>query len=264
MLCSVLIATMGGARLEEVVRTYLDQAPADLEVVIVVDEPAVDRARLLAPLRADGRLKLIFNECNVGVTRSLNKGLEACRGALVLRNDDDDLPRPDRVAKTVRFFESHPECDLAYAFARGVDSSSGRSWTIAGPSSDAEIKARLLHRNFIVHSSIAFRADRIKALGGYDPTFRYAQDYDLYLRCIRAGLQFGCLAEILVERHYSGDSITVAKRRTQILCSFAARLVHDAETGAGSRYWRTIGGYLMLLAIPNWLRALRRRAGHGR
>lgn len=264
MLSSILIATMGGGRLEEILRTYLGQPAADIDVVVIADDPAVDRSAFLAPLRADRRLQVVFNEVNIGLTRSLNRGLEACRGDLVLRNDDDDLPRPDRVARTVAFFAAHPDCDLAYSYARGIDAPSGRSWTIAGPGSDADIKAQLLRRNFIVHSSLAFRAHRLRALGGYDPTFRYAQDYDLYLRCIRAGLQFGCIPEVLVERYYHGDSITVERRRPQILCSFAARLVHDVEVGAERRYWRTIFRYLELLAIPDALRALRRRVGHGR
>jgi glycosyltransferase involved in cell wall biosynthesis len=264
MMSSVLIATMGGGRIEDVVRTYLEQRAAAVEVVVIVDDPSVNSMAFLLSLRSDTRLNVIFNEINMGLTRSLNKGLELCRGDIVLRNDDDDLPHPDRISRTVAFFQDHPDCDLAYTFTRGIDASSGRSWTIGGPTSDAEIKARLLRRNFIAHSSLALRTERLKALGGYDATFRYAQDYDLYLRCIRAGWRFGCIPEVLVERHYHHDSITVKLRRMQILCSFAARLIHDAEVGAANRYWRTIFYYLKLLAIPNVLRAVRRRAGFGR
>jgi len=264
MLSSILMTTMGGRRLEDVVRVYLQEPSGDVEVVVVVDDPAVDRETFLVPFRDDRRLKIAFNETNIGLTRSLNAGLSMCRGDIVLRNDDDDLPRADRVAKTVAFFAEHPECDLAYSFASGIDPSSGRSWAIAGPLSHADIEARLLQRNFIVHSSLAIRADRLRALGGYDATFRYAQDYDLYLRCMRAGLRFGCIPEILVERVYGGDSITVSRRQRQILCSFAARLVHEAEVGADRAYWRTILAYLPLLAVPTALRTMRRRVGLGR
>jgi glycosyltransferase involved in cell wall biosynthesis len=264
VLASVLIATTGGGRLEDIVRTYLGNPTARLEVIVIVDNPAVGRAAFLAPFRSDGRLKVAFNDANIGLTRSLNSGLMACCGDLILRNDDDDLPHPDRVARTVAFFREHPDCDLAYSFARGIDAPSGRSWTIAGPTLDADIKAQLLRRNFIVHSSLAFRAGPLKALGGYDATFRYAQDYDLYLRSIRAGLSFGCIPEVLVERYYHGNAITVERRRTQLLCAFATRLVHEAEIGANRANWRMIFRYLRLLALPDALRSLRRRLGHGR
>ena len=135
---------------------------------------------------------------------------------------------------------------------------------IEGPTLDGDIKSQLLRRNFIVHSSLAFRTDRLRALGGYDATFRYAQDYDLYLRAIRAGLSFGCIPEVLIERYYHADAITVRRRRTQLLCAFAARLIHEAEVGAGRPRWPMIFRYVKLLAIPDSLRALRRRLGHGR
>jgi glycosyltransferase involved in cell wall biosynthesis len=263
MLSSILIATTGGRPLESIVGTYLCRQAVDVEVVLVVDNPAVDGAAFLKSMRSDERLKAVFNDANIGLTRSLNRGLDLCRGDLILRNDDDDQPHPDRLAKTVEFFEKHSACDLAYTFARGIDESSGRSWTIEGPRSDAEIKAQLLERNFIVHSSLAMRTHRLRELGGYDATFRHAQDYDLYLRCIRAGLVFGCIPEILVERRYHRESITVKRRRRQILYSFAARLVHDADVGERG-YWRTVFRYAKLLAVPNTLRTLRRRLGHGR
>lgn len=263
MLASILIATTGRHRLEDVVGVYLRQQ-AEVEVVVIVDDPSVSDADVLPEFRSDQRLKVVFNDVNLGVTRSLNKGLDVCRGDLVLRNDDDDMPRADRVAKTIAFFNDHPACDLVYSFARGINGDAGRSWIISGPTADADIKARLRKRNFIVHSSIAFRTRRLKQLGGYDPTFRYAQDYDLYLRCIRAGVVFGCIPEVLVDHSYHQESITVKRRRRQILCSFAARLIHDAEASGEDEYWRTILGYLKLLAIPNAMRTLRRRLGFGR
>ena len=124
MLPSVLIATMGGGRLEEVVRTYLHDRAAAVEVVVIVDNPSINREAFLLSLPSDARLNLAFNEVNMGLTKSLNKGLELCHGDIVLRNDDDDLPHPERLAKTVAYFRDHPDCDLAYTFTRGIDANS--------------------------------------------------------------------------------------------------------------------------------------------
>jgi hypothetical protein len=40
-------------------------------------------------------------------------------GDLILRNDDDDLPHP--TGSPDRRVREHPDCDLAYGFARGID-----------------------------------------------------------------------------------------------------------------------------------------------
>ena len=53
MLASVLIATTGGGRLEDIVRTYLGNPTAHLEVIVIVDNPG--QAAFLAPFRSDGR-----------------------------------------------------------------------------------------------------------------------------------------------------------------------------------------------------------------
>jgi GT2 family glycosyltransferase len=264
ILISVACATIGSPGLAAVVERLLATA-LPIEVILVVDDPRVDLGGVLSAERlADPRVVVLRNEANFGVTRSLNRAAKAARGTIVVRNDDDDLPETDRLDRIAAFFAAHPEVDLAYSFARGSDEAGSRTWTIDGPRTDAEIKAALERRNFIVHSTLAFRRDRLERFGFYDETFRFAQDYDLYLRAIRAGLTFGCIPEVLVTRVYHGASITVSKRRRQILNSFAARLLHEAQREAEPSPWRTIFAYCRLLLVPDWMRALRRRVGLGK
>lgn len=260
---TVVIATMGNPALPAIVEVLV-QAAADIEVLVVVDDPKLTAAAVLPGGHANARVRVVVNDVNLGLTRSLNRALDIARGRIVVRNDDDDMPDIGRIDALIAHFEKVPACDLVYSYAYGVDEMSGRTWTIDGPLDDAGIKAKLAHRNFIVHSSLAFRRDRIREIGGYDATFRYAQDYDLYLRAIRAGLQFGCVARPLITRSYHPKSITVSRRRRQVLYSMAARLIHDSERPGGEpQPWRTMMSYCILLLIPDWLRALRRRIGRG-
>lgn len=260
---TVLIATMGNPALPGIVDVLI-QAAADIEVLVIVDDPTLTAEAVLPAHHADPRVRVVVNEANIGLTRSLNRGLDLARGRIVVRNDDDDLPDVERVDALMAHFDQAPDCDLVCSFARAIDEASGRTWTIDSPLDDAAIKTKLAQRNFIVHSSLAFRRDRIRGIGGYDPTFRYAQDYDLYLRAIRAGLRFGCVARSLITRSYHPNSITVSRRRRQILYSMAARLIHDSERPGGEpQPWRTIFSYSRLLLIPDWLRILRRRIGRG-
>jgi glycosyltransferase involved in cell wall biosynthesis len=260
---SVILATIGSPALPEVVRRLIDD-PIGAEVIVIVDSPTVDCAGLLPDLADHPRLVLLQNAANIGLTRSLNKAIAHARGALIIRNDDDDVPHANRLSKIVSFFAANPGTDLVYSFASGEDEATGRTWVIDGPTDDLSIKAKLEERNFIVHSSLGFRKAALELLGFYDETYRYAQDYDLYLRAIRAGLVFGCIPEFLVRRVYHATSITVSKRRQQILYSFAARLIHDSSRPGPVRPWRTIFSYARLLIVPDWLRQLRRRVGLGR
>jgi len=258
---SVVIPTTGNGHLGEIVASFLAE-PIPAEVIVAVDRPDLDCSELEARFASDPRFVLVRNSRNLGLPRTLNRAIAAARDEIIVRNDDDEPPVSERLAKTLAYFEAHPDADIVFGFAIGREMTSGREWRIEGPTEEDAIKARLLEQNFIVHSTLAFRKARLAEIEFYDPTFLFAQDYALYLASIRAGLRFGAIPEPLVTRLYHPQSTTVARRRRQIMFSFAARLVHHAYTDG--KPWGTILGYARLLMIPGWLRNLRRVLGHGR
>lgn len=261
---SVVIATMGSDKLEGIVRTFLE-ANFALEVIVVLDNPKIDPGSFLSPATLKhGRVVLINNEVNIGLTKSLNKAISKSKGKFIIRSDDDDISTPNRVEKINEYFNANPNVDIVCSYAEGIDVSTNKKWLISSPLTDTEIKTKLLDRNFIVHSSIAFRKSRLALINFYDEAFRYAQDYDLYLRAIRANFTFGCIPEVLVTRLYHKDSITVSNRKWQILHSMAARLLHVAQTKDAASIWPVIIRYVLLLIIPNWARNLRRKIGFGK
>jgi GT2 family glycosyltransferase len=264
MKLSIVIGTLGSPHLARIVGTFL-ASRRDLEIVVVIDDPAVSPAVLLPPaMAADPRVIMRVNERNVGITRSLNRAIAIASGDVIVRADDDDLPDASRLDEVVTYLEANPTVDLVYSYARGVDETSGRSWLIKGPIENVAIQHQVQKRNFIVHSTLAFRRPSAERIGFYDETFRYAQDYDFYLRAIRAGLVFGGIPRVLVTRLYHEGSITVARRKRQILHSMAARLLHAAQGGAGTTPWGVLARYGLLLAVPQWARTARRKLGCGR
>jgi GT2 family glycosyltransferase len=259
---TVVIATVGGGRIDEVVDIFT-RDPAATEIVIILDNPAVALNEFRSRLPASGKVKIFQNEVNMGTTRSLNRALAVAKGDIIIRNDDDDIPVANRATELVSYLSEHPECDIVASLARSLDPHSGTSWSVRSPTSDADIKRALSRKNILVHSSIAFRKTSVAQIGNYDETFRYAQDYDLYLRAMRHGLNFGLVPKALIIRTYSPTSVTVSRRKQQILFSLAARLIHDAENGDVRAAWRTLSTYTKLLLVPNWMRSLRRRLGYG-
>jgi GT2 family glycosyltransferase len=260
---TVVIATTGSGRIDEVVGIFT-RDPAATEIVVILDNPTLALDEFRSRLPPSDKLRILQNEANLGATRSLNRALAVATGDIVIRNDDDDIPVANRATELVSYLREHPDCDIVASFASGLDLHFRTSWSIVGPTSDAAIKRALSCKNIIVHSSIAFRKHSIARIGNYDETFRYAQDYELYLRAMRSGLIFGVVPKTLVTRTYSATSITASRRKQQILFSLAARLIHDAENGDVRAAWRTLSTYIKLLLVPDWMRSLRRRLGYGR
>ncbi|MCA3631016.1 MAG: glycosyltransferase family 2 protein, partial [Methylobacterium sp.] len=148
---SVVIPTTGNEHLGEIVASFLAE-PIPAEVIVAVDRPDLDCSYLEARFASDPRFVLVRNSRNLGLPRTLNRAIAAARGEIIVRNDDDDPPVSDRLAKTLAYFEAHPDADIVFGFAIGREMASGREWRIEGPTEEDAIKARLLEQNFIVHS----------------------------------------------------------------------------------------------------------------
>src|SRR5260221_3087417 len=95
----------------EAIDSILNQTYGDFEFVIVNDA-SNDGSRDIVACYTDPRIRLLDNPTNLRLARSLNRGLEAARGALVARLDANDVARPDRLEKQMRFMHDHPEIAL--------------------------------------------------------------------------------------------------------------------------------------------------------
>lgn len=91
----------------EAIASILQGADAALEVV-VVDDGSTDRSRERALQGGDARVRLIDGPCK-GIAASLNAGLAAARGDLLMRCDADDLYPAGRIASQVAWLDAHPE-----------------------------------------------------------------------------------------------------------------------------------------------------------
>ena len=241
-----------------------EQSAGPVQIVVVVDR-LTDAAEREAMQTAHPDVDFVFNEQNIGLTASLNRGLARCTGEFVFRIDDDDASDTRRVQLQIEALE-RSGADIAVAFGRGVKGAArpasevetSESWLIRCPDTDQALKAALSRRNVVIHSTIAVRRSAFERLGGYDESFRYAQDYALYLHAIRAGLSFTVIEEPLVTRFYDAGSITVAKRKQQMMFSASARLLHAAQRNEPREFLAVMWRRGWLLAIPNWLRSFRR------
>lgn len=169
--------------LTEALDDLLAQTMGDFELVVVEDGSTDDT---LATLRAyaarDGRLVILENEQNRGLVYSLNRGLERCRASLVARADADDRYAPDRLERQVAFMDAHPDVGLLSCAVTKMTEDGRPFATTRWPTEDAHIRLRELFENSFSHPGVMFRADLVRAVGGYDPAFESAEDCDLWAR----------------------------------------------------------------------------------
>jgi hypothetical protein len=184
---TVLMSVFNGARyLRLAIDSILMQTFGDFELLIIDDASTDGSAEILRGY-ADPRIRVLRNEANVGLTRSLNLGLAAAQGDLIARHDADDLSDPSRLALQVAYLDSHP--DVALLGSRiGIIDASGRSLGVERTyraSTPIGVRWQLLFGNPLIHSAVMFRRDAIRdELGGYDETMYFNQDFELWSRVI--------------------------------------------------------------------------------
>ena len=186
-LASIVIPSHNSqAYLAEAIESALGQNYPVLEV-IVVDNGSTDGSPVIAQQYPVRCLRLE----RPGLTVARNAGIEACCGRYLAFLDSDDRLKPDAIQCGVRLLERRPECAMAigdHIFIDGAGNWIGDSrkrsltWAATG-----DIYELLLKSNFVeTISSVLFRHDVFSRVGGFDPTLRAAEDYDLYLRVAKA------------------------------------------------------------------------------
>ena len=179
---SVLLCVFnGGVHLQKAVRSILNQSIKELELVVVNDGSTDDAVEAIRQL-ADDRIR-ILDKSNSGLTKSLNFGLRHCRGAYIARQDADDCSHPDRLRQQLFFLEAHPDVDVVGSAVEIIDEDDHIIGSLAFDLEHDRLQNSHLESNQFAHGSLFFRRSVLESLGGYRDAFRYAQDYDLTLRC---------------------------------------------------------------------------------
>jgi glycosyltransferase involved in cell wall biosynthesis/2-polyprenyl-3-methyl-5-hydroxy-6-metoxy-1,4-benzoquinol methylase len=219
---SVIMSTHNDARfLPLAMESILQQTYRDFECIIVDDASTDESARILRRY-TDPRVRILHHDQNIGLTRSLNEALTHCHGTYVARMDGDDIALPDRFMKQVTFLDEHPGVGMVGTAFMYIDADN----TVTGWEpvyvTDEEIRSRLLKQNCFGHGTVMARRALLQDLGGYDESFKFSQDYDLWLR-IAERASVANLADKLYCWRRTQDSISTRNKEEQEASACRAR-----------------------------------------
>ncbi|WP_017318943.1 glycosyltransferase family 2 protein [Mastigocladopsis repens] len=206
----------GDQYLRESIESILNQTFTDFEFIII-DDGSVDCSWQILSEYADKdrRVKLFKNEENIGLTKSLNKGLKLAKGEYIARQDADDVSLPERFNKQVELLDKSPEVVLVSCNIDWIDSE-GRFIGKQPRECDRDLVAwYLLFYNHVAgHSQVMFRQKPVSDLGGYSEDYRYSQDYELWSRLSKVG-DIVILSDALLQQRRHDKSISSAKQLEQ-------------------------------------------------
>ncbi|MCM2130468.1 glycosyltransferase [Larsenimonas rhizosphaerae] len=179
------------------------------EVVIVEDGPiGDDLRRIIDEYRERISIVSVPLQTNVGLGAALNAGLAQCHHELVARMDTDDLCRPDRFEKQVRYFEQYPDTDVLGGAISEFNVTPQQPHAIRElPVGRDKVREFAKARCPVNHMTVMFRKSAIDAAGGYQP-FLGMEDYYLWARLLVAGQVMDNMADILVDARVGNGMLT--------------------------------------------------------
>lgn len=185
--------------------SVLKQTFTDFEFIIIDDAPDEERHHdLLADyLQKDERIHVIRNKVNIGLTKSLNKGLSIAKGQYIARMDADDISLPQRFSKQFDYMKKHPEVGVCGCFVRTFGLKE-EEWRYP----ESYEKVFLFMCSPFAHPAVMIRKSVLVENGiCYNENFRYSQDYDLWERLYPL-TRFANLPDVLLRYRINDAQIT--------------------------------------------------------
>lgn len=243
---SVIIPTYNRKTyVQETIDSVLAQIFTDYEV-IVIDDGSTDGTGEALQARYGDRITYIWQE-NQGESAARNLGIEKAKGEFIAFLDSDDIWLPHKLKKQVAYMENHPLVDLLFGCNRLIDQD-GRPIESSAPSNYQAMvpfdKTILYFWNPIGGpSTTLIRKSRLDWVGGFDPTIKFGEDWDLWFRIAEAD-NVVMLEDVVayIRRHRKGQAhYPNARHNAQRLADRVKMLKKAfARDGVSEAFQRTV------------------------
>lgn len=159
--------------------------------VIVVDDGSTDHS--LEQLRASSHITHLLQTPHLGPASARNAGIQAASGDWVAFLDADDWWQPDHLGRIQRLMAHSPDSVyLAAAEHYSINVNRIVSMSDTGPFEEPtqHLMPETYFQLYLQHgllelSACAVQRDRLRAMGGFDPAMRGAEDLDMVLSAIQ-------------------------------------------------------------------------------
>jgi glycosyltransferase involved in cell wall biosynthesis len=178
---SIIIPTYNSATyLKQAIDSVLAQTHRDFEILVIDDGSTDDTADLMNGYGAAVRY---LRQPNHGVATARNRGIEESRGEYVAFLDADDVWLPDKLERQIEALEQYPGRGACYTDFFVVAPDLTVQTRISHAQQGHTFEALLLKGNVVgTPSSVICRREDVRQVGGFDPSFSYGADWEMWIR----------------------------------------------------------------------------------
>lgn len=179
-----------------------DQTRKPDEVILVQDGPVADELSSVIGQWKDKlgeALVLLVNETNLGLTKSLNKGIKVAKGEYIARMDSDDISLPNRFLHQVEFMDSHTDISVLGGSIQEFNDKDGIIGERHFPADTASIKQYIHKASPVAHPAVMIRKSLFDEGVLYNEEYRTTQDLALWFDVLATGHQMANLDEYVLQ-----------------------------------------------------------------
>ena len=178
--------------LPEALESIIQQTYNNLEILCINDGSTDDTGKILDEYaKKDSRIRVIHNEKNIKLIRSLNKGIDLASGEFIARMDADDISAPDRIEKELNFMLKNPEVDVVGCACYAINEKgnllgikSMRQHNTLSNFFASFFYVPLHHATMFAPKSVFLKFSFLE-----EPFALHTEDYELFSRMLRNGVK---------------------------------------------------------------------------
>lgn len=235
---SVVMSAYNSERfISEAIESILDQTFTDFEFIIIDDGSTDNTLEIINNYsNQDDRIRIVINENNIGLAKSLNKGIALAKGKYIARMDADDVSMSNRLQEQLAYLEDHQEITALGSnviITSHIGEIKTKTNNLLRP---VQIKWATFFGNHAVHPTLMVRSciflnDDIH----YNEDLETTQDYDLWVQ-ITSNYQLANLQDHLVNVRVipSGISQTFPNIQKKNNLKIRKALINNT---VGIRFW---------------------------
>ena len=254
---TVLMSVYNGEPyLKDAVTSILNQTYSNFQFLII-DNASTDNSQEIIRDFKDSRIKLMEIPENNGLSPALNQGLEKIDTPLVARMDADDISINNRFEIQVAFMEKYPSVALLGTAYQTIDENGDLIAHYHPPTTHQEIIDAFTSFCLIAHSSVIFRYNPVKNLGGYPTNYILSQDLALWQRISLKYQVENLPIELVKIRRHSDQTPKIIEGGKKILIReerslYKEALTHPRITSKAKRK----GHYNLIMAELDYSKAI--------
>lgn len=189
-----------------------------VDLIVVIDDCSTDgfESEIQDLVEEHDNLIIHHNPRNVGLAATRNVGINHYEADYYILNDADDISLPNRVERSVRFMQAHPNCGIVGGFVEYINS-------------QGKVFGKGTHVDCITEEDSRRYREGMKPLGlftpticlsgrmlretalRFDETLPMVEDIDLWNRVLEKGWDVLTIPDYLSQYRFHGNSMCTSR-----------------------------------------------------